>query len=99
MRTRLTLAGVTLKLGVRVTLGLGAMFRMGKRLETCSWRLIIYIENYIASKGRSLLQAQGPNLVMMTVIDQNLELLLVNPFPIGRNDIIDKGVEVQSIEV
>ena len=99
MCTRLTLAGVTLELGVRVTLGLGAMFRMGKRLETCSWRLIIYVENYIASKGRSLLQAQGPNLVMMTGLDQNLELLLVNPFPIGRNDIVDKGVEVQSIEV
>ena len=88
--TQLTLAGVTLELG--------AMFHIGKRLETCNWRLIIYIESYVISKERSLLQAHGLSLVMMTVIDQNQELILVNPFPIGRNDIIDKGVEVQSME-
>ena len=34
---------------------------------------------------------------MMIVIDLNQELLPVNPFPIGRNDIVGKGVEVRSI--
>ena len=73
------------------------MYCIGKRLETYNWKLIICVENYVASKGWSLLQAQDPSQGMMTIIDQSQELLLVNHFPIGRNIIIGKGVEVRPI--
>ena len=67
---------------------------MGKRLETYNWKLIICLENYVASKGRNLLQAQDSSQGMMTAPDQSQELLLVNLFPIGMNSIIGIGVEV-----